>query len=216
MRMMAGAAALAAIGANEAVAVEVATPHVYVSPTLGLLHWDGRTFGNVDVETEYAPLIGLRVGYAPFEAISGEVVVLTASTEADFGAGGPPLAGLDPAARLTLVEWSFVVNFRRIVEANWYPFVNLGAGVALRSSDVGLPANRRFDGSEFAFHLGGGVKVDVHPRASIRLNVRDTFYTVTRELDGQEFQDTLDAVELSAALEYRFPFRAGRGPTRLR
>jgi opacity protein-like surface antigen len=155
---------------------------------------------------------GGRIGYTPFDALSGEIVLLTGSNEA-AGASG---SSTDPKVRLTLAELSFVVNFRTLFNSRWYPFVDLGAGVAARSSKWEEDGARVFDGSKLAFHLGGGIKVDLAPRATLRFNFRDTFHTETRSIDGQDIQDTLDAVELTAGLEYRIPISPRRGPKRLR
>ncbi len=61
------------------------------------------------------------------------------------------------------------------------------------------------------------MKVDLAPRWGARLIVRDTFFTDTQKVDeNRETQVTVDAVEVSASIEYRIPLGRSGGPKRLR
>lgn len=193
---------------------EIPSPHLYVSPTVGIWRWDPETLGAFEIDSRSGLVLGLRAGYSPFEAISGEVIFLRGTNSAR----APEALGFDgdPDVTLTQIELSFVVNFRSLIVSRWYPFVDVGAGVALRDGDLEFEMEKQYDGTQVAFHLGGGVKVDLGSRATLRVNLRDTFYTETIRIGAREEQNTIDAVEISAGLDYRIPLgRVGR-PDRLR
>jgi hypothetical protein len=153
--------------------------------------------------------VGGRVGYTPISAFSGELVVLTGTNDVELPDGGR--AGV----RLTQAELSFLVNFRSLVNTPVFPFLDLGAGFSFRRADT-LPSGENLDNDHVSFHLGGGIKSELTRELGLRLNVRDTFFTETRGAGTRGEQVTVDAVELSVALEYRVGLKKGRGPTRLR
>gem|GEM_PF-1066393 len=194
---------------------EVPVPNLYVSPTVGVWGWDGASFSHRTEPADSHRLVyGGRLGYSLLEALSGELVFLTGTNRvADFVADG--FTGNDQV-RLTQVEASFVVNFRSLVVSRWYPFVDLGSGLTLRSTDFKIDGESVFDGSHINFHLGGGVKLDLSPHATIRLNLRDTFFTRSETSGGQETQTTVDMVEFTGAVEFRIPLRRRGSSGRLR
>jgi hypothetical protein len=184
----------------------VPTPHVYLSPTAGITRWDKHSFEGADVPDRTAPAYGGRVGYTPIEAFSAELVLLT-------GRNDVTVAGTTSSVRLTSAEASMLVNFRTLMDTPVYPFLALGAGASIRR---GPAEAHEFDDSHLSFHLGGGVKMDLAPRWGVRLIVRDTFFTDTQVEENRETQVTVDAVEVSASVEYRIPLGRGGGPKRLR
>lgn len=198
---------VAAVARAEAPAVP--TPHLYVSPTVGILRWDARSFEGATVPDRVAPLYGGRFGYTPIEAFSAEGVLLTSSNDVEAEGTSAPV-------RLTSVEFSMLVNFRTLMDTRVYPFLALGAGASIRRGDVLVAGKNVADGSQLSFHLGGGAKFDFAPRWGARLILRDTFFTDTQTEDNRDEQVTVDAVEVSASIEYRIPLGRGGGPKRLR
>ncbi|NNF08428.1 MAG: outer membrane beta-barrel protein [Candidatus Eisenbacteria bacterium] len=190
--------------------VDIESPHLFIAPTVGVWRWDNESVFRLDMKDKAAPVYGLRVGYSPITALQGELVYLTGTNEVEGLDSG------DPEVTLHQVELSFVVNFRNLFDARLYPFVNLGGGLSLRSSDATLNDELIFDGTKVSFHLGAGLKVDLSPKISARFNFRDTFYSETRSLGSQENQVVIDAVEFTAILEYRIPLGPGGKPERLR
>jgi hypothetical protein len=202
-------AGVAAVAPAAADPVVLDAPHLMLSPTVGVWRWDEEALLGGGLEDGAALVYGGRAGYAPIEALTGEIVVLTGTNRI--------LVGEDSyEARLTQIELSFSVKFRALFNARWYPFVDLGAGAALRSSDATSRGVKVFDGSHIAFHLGGGIMVDLATPVSLRLNLRDTFYTETKEIGGTDTQSTHDAVEISLGLDYRIPLSSRGRPERLR
>jgi len=181
---------------------------LYITPTAGLWHWDGEAAAGVQLDDHSGFVYGGRVGFSPIEAFSGELVLLTGTNTAVIPASG----SLDSRTlRLTQAEFSFLVNFQSIASERLYPFLDLGVGGIFRGGDP------RFDDTHFAFHLGGGLKTTLSPKWALRLNVRDTFFTNTQTTEGsQDTQVTVDSVELSLGLEYRFLTLVRRGGGRLR
>ena len=106
------------------------SPHVYVTPTVGVWRWDEKAVDGYPLEKRSGLVWGGRAGYSPIEAFSGELVVLTGTN--DFRKGAAAFN-----ARLTQVELSFVVNFRSLVNARVYPFLDLGSGVSARRAGAG-------------------------------------------------------------------------------
>ena len=187
----------------------LATPHLYLSPTVGFAHWDRQSIEGASIPDRLAPLFGGRVGYTPIEAFSAEGVVLTGTNDAEAGGERVPV-------RLTTVELSFLVNFRTLMDSPVYPFLALGVGAVSRSGDLLVGGENVAEGTDLAFHLGGGAKVDLAPRWGARLAVRDMFYTDTQSEENRDEQVTVDAVEVSLSIEYRIPLGRGGGPERLR
>jgi hypothetical protein len=188
----------------------VPTPHVYLSPTAGITRWDKHSFEGADVPDRAAPVYGGRFGYTPIEAFSAEFVLLT-------GRNDVTVAGATSSVRLTSAEVSMLVNFRTLMDTPVYPFLALGAGASVRRGPAAESADAHpFDDTHLSFHLGGGVKMDLAPRWGARLIVRDTFFTDTQVEENRETQVTVDAVEVSASIEYRLPLGRGSGPKRLR
>ena len=185
------------------------SPHVYVTPTVGIWRWDEKAVDGSRLNDRSGLVWGGRAGYSPIEAFSGELVVLTGTN--DFRRGGVAFS-----ARLTQVELSFVVNFRSLVDAPVYPFLDLGSGISARRAGTGGESVEGVNASHLDFHLGGGVKVDLGRLIGIRLNVRDTFFTETQGSGDARDQTTVDSVELSGGLEYRFALGKRHGPRRLR
>jgi len=182
------------------------SPHVYVSPTFGVWRWDERAVDGYGLTDRTAPVWGGRAGYSPIEAFAGELVVLTGTN--DFRKGSATFT-----TRLTQVEVSFVVNFRSLVNASVYPFLDLGSGVSARRASGSAPVG---NASHLDFHLGGGIKADLSRRLGLRFNVRDTFFTETQGSGDARDQTTIDSVELSAGLDVRFGMGRRHGPRRLR
>lgn len=188
----------------------VPTPHIYLCPTAGIARWDKHSFESADLPDRTAPLYGGRIGYTPIEAFSAEFVLLT-------GRNDVKVASTTSSVRLTSAEVSMLVNFRTLLDSPVYPFLALGAGASIRSGPTAVPPDTyEFDGTHLSFHLGGGVKMDLAPRWGVRLIVRDTFFTDTQVEENRESQVTVDAVEVSASIEYRIPLGRGGGPKRLR
>ncbi len=185
------------------------SPHVYVTPTVGVWRWDEKAVDGYPLEKRSGLVWGGRAGYSPIEAFSGEVVVLTGTN--DFRKGTATFN-----ARLTQVELSFVVNFRSLVNARVYPFLDLGSGVSARRAGAGGGSVDGVDATHLDFHLGGGVKVDLSRLVGVRLNIRDTFFTETQGSGDARDQTTVDSIELSGGLEYRFALGKRHGPRRLR
>jgi hypothetical protein len=183
------------------------SPHVYVTPTAGFWRWDERAVAGARLPDRMGEVVGGRAGYSPIEAFAGELVVLTGTN--DFRQGSVAFT-----ARLTQVELSFVVNFRSLVNARVYPFLDLGSGVSVRRANEDRVSGA--DASHLDFHLGGGFKMDLSRRLGVRLNVRDTFFTETQGSGDARDQTTVDSVELSGGLEVRFGLGRRHGPHRLR
>ena len=188
----------------------VPVPHVYISPTVGAWHWDDHGVRGLELVDRNDAVWGGRIGYSPIQAFSGEIVVLTGTNRVSSG-------GKEGTVRLTQVEFSFLVNFQALLDSRIYPFLDLGSGLSKRSGDRTVDEmDGDFDRSHVSFHLGGGLKLDLTPRLGLRGNVRDTFFTETLGTTGAENQVTVDAVEISAAVEYRLGWGRSRGTRRLR
>ena len=187
--------------------------HIYVSPTIGLWKWDQDNAEGLVLADRSTLVLGGRVGYAPIEAFAGELVFLTGSNDGTIDTGA---AMVERSLRLTQTELSLLVNFQSIISPVAYPFLDLGIGLSIRSGGEQVEEESVFDETRFNFHIGGGVKVALSPRAGLRFNIRDTFFTDTQNIGGQENQTTVDSVELSAGLEYRFWLARRRGGGRLR
>ncbi len=183
-------------------------PHVYLCPTVGLWRWDEKIAEDLPLTDRTAPVWGARAGYSPIQAFAGELVFLTGTNDVRD-------AGTSRSVRLTQVELSFLVNFRSLVNARIYPFLDIGAGYSRRH--IAATTDREnLDPNHLNFHIGGGVKADLSRHLALRANLRDTFFTESQGLSGQADQVTVDAVEISAGLEYRIGWGRVRGPKRLR
>jgi opacity protein-like surface antigen len=186
-------------------AAEVPIPHLYVTPTAGIWRWDTNVAFGFDVPDRTRPVIGIRAGYSPVEAFAGELALLTGTNDL-VRSGTDEEVGV----RLTQLELSLVVNFQSLVSPRLYPFLNLGVGGSFRQAQED-PVDGDLDDSNFAFHLGGGLKWELASRWALRGNIRDTFFTESQGAGNQETQVTVDSVELSLGLEMRFPLgRSGR------
>jgi opacity protein-like surface antigen len=209
-RGSAGLVLLAALVAGSA-AVAEAGSHIYVSPTIGIWKWDKNAASPFALSGPSRLVIGARAGYSPIEAFAGEIVFLTGTAKAHDGSPDTTLS-----LRQNQLELSLLVNFQSLMSSRVYPFLDLGAGAAFRSGGGTVDGRSVFEETRFVFHLGGGLKVDLTPRLSLRSNVRDTFFTETQGAGNVENQVTVDSVELSLGAEYRFPLARTRGPKRLR
>jgi opacity protein-like surface antigen len=174
--------------------------------------WDEEAASHLTLSDQTSFVWGGRVGYAPIDAFSVEGIILTGTNEGTIAFTTGP-----ESLRLTQTELSTVINFQSIVSRKVYPFLNLGIGLSFRSGGGKVDDEAVFDDTKFTFHIGGGIKVEVTPRAALRFNVRDTFFSDTQVGGGNlESQVTVDSVELSVGLEYRFPLGASGGSGRLR
>lgn len=191
--------------------VATAGSHVYVSPTIGIWKWDKNAASPLVLSDRARLVIGARAGYSPMDAFAGEVVFLTGTAKAHDGSPDTTLS-----LRQSQLELSFLVNFQSLMSTRIYPFLDLGVGAAFRSGGGTVDGQSVFDKTRFVFHLGGGLKADLTPRLSLRGNIRDTFFTETQGDGNLQNQVTVDSVELSVGVEYRFPLARTRGPKRLR
>lgn len=208
MRRLVLAVLVILVPAGAAPAAAQSGSHFYVSPTLGWRHWDGQISPVIRLDDNHGLLYGGRVGYSPIEAFAGELVFLTGTNTARVTAG---TTSVPATLRLTQTEFSFLVNFQSIASERIYPFLDLGVGLVIRGG------NSHFDDTRFAFHLGGGLKTTLAPRWALRVNARDTFFTDTQTIEGvKDSQVTVDSVELSLGVEYRFWTLGPRGGGRLR
>ncbi len=191
-------------------AQDAPVPHVYLSPTVGIISWDDNALPVGTFDSQTSPAFGLRFGYAPVSAFSGEFVALTTSNEATYaGQDGGPQTQAD--VRLVQLELSFLVNFQTLIRSRVYPFLDLGLGSSLRSGGQETSDGGSADLTKVSFHLGGGIKWDVSPRVALRANFRDTFFTETRGSGDLETQVTVDSIELTLGLDYRIPLGSGGG-----
>jgi opacity protein-like surface antigen len=182
-------------------------PYIYISPTVGVWRWDEKPAAFTTIEDQTAFMWGGRVGYSPIDAFSMELVGLTGTNEGTIQVGSDSEV---KTLRLTQVEFSILVNFQSIVTHKVYPFLDLGVGGSFRSGGTQVDGESVFDDTQFTFHIGGGLKVELNPRAALRFNIRDTFFSQTQGTEGnQETQVTVDSVELSVGLDYRFPIGSG-------
>jgi len=202
-------AALFWAGSAQADQPEIEAPHVYVSPTVGVWRWDESVLGGPQYEQTMSLMYGLRVGYAPLDALSGEVVVLTGENQVKDAEG-------DDKQRLTQAEFSFVVNFRGLAVDQVHPFVTLGMGYSFRNGRPVVDGEPVQGEDHVNFHIGMGFKVDMSSAISVRFNARDTFYTETQKRGGSEVTETVDSVELSIGLDYRIPMGRSNKGERLR
>jgi len=185
-------------------APKIPLPHLYLAPTIGVWRWDALEFFPGHMEHRTQPVYGIRAGFARFDALAGEVVVLSGTNKvAELSENNQ--------VRVTQVEFSLLVNFRSLVNARVYPFVDLGLGGTFPSSSVVVDGEDVLDKNKVNYHLGGGVKWDLNSRFTLRLNARDTFLSDSREVSGQTFQNTLDQVEFSTSVEFRIPLSSGGG-----
>lgn len=187
-------------------------PYIYISPTVGVWRWDEQAATNLTIPDQTSFVWGGRVGYSPIDAFSVELVGLTGTNDGLIRVGSVEETR---ELRLTQVEFSILVNFQSIVTRRVYPFLDLGVGVSFRSGGTEVDGQSVFDDNQFAFHIGGGLKVELSRRAALRFNVRDTFFTQPQGEEGAQEQVTVDSVELSVGVDYRFPFGGG-GSSRLR
>ena len=186
-------------------AAEAPVPYLYLTPTVGVWRWDEEIALGFEVPERTKPVVGLRAGYSPVTAFGGELVLLTGTNDL-LREGTEETVGV----RLSQLEFSLVVNFQSLVTETIYPFLNLGVGASVRNASGGEETSDA-DNSHFSFHLGGGLKWELHPRWVLRANIRDTFFAETQGSGNQERQVTVDSVELSVGFEMRFPLnRSGR------
>ena len=208
-RLVSMATAAAALGAFSAPApARVPVPHLYVSPTAGVFRWDEKATEFGDLDGTFGEALGVRVGYAPVAAFSGELVFLTGANQGTDGTGAEAVPF---SVRTTQIEASFLVNFQTLIGSRIYPFLNLGAGISLRRGDLIREGEDVLDGEEPAFHLGGGLRGDLGDRLGLRVNLRNTFFNQTRGEGDREDRVTVDTVEITAALDLRIPL-SGRHP----
>jgi hypothetical protein len=171
---------------------------LYVSPTVGAWHWDHSGYPDFEVDA-YGPVFGVRGGYAITQAFAAELVALTGTT-------GTQVAGVSSESlRQSQIELSLVVNFQSLAIDRVYPFLDLGAGVAIRRGGPETSSATSVEDEQLAFHLGGGVALELDRRWALRLNVRDTFFTDDRLVGNVGDQLTVDTVELSLGVVIRFP-----------
>lgn len=220
MKSMLGAPMLALLfllpGLGRATVVQAAGAHIYVSPTAGIWRWDESAAAFLEVPDRTGFVWGGRVGYSPMEAFAFEGVVLTGTNTGKFTTGASPEPE-ERSLRLTQTEFSIIVNFQSIVSRAVYPFLDLGIGLSFRSGGLDIQGESSFNDTRFNFHIGGGVKIELDPRAAVRFNIRDTFFTMTQFTDGtQQEQVAVDSVEISLGLDYRIPIGEGGGSDRLR
>ena len=202
-------AALFLAGSAQAEQPEIRAPHLYVSPTVGFWRWDESVLGGAKYEQTVSLMYGLRLGYAPLDALSGEVVVLTGENQVEDAEG-------DDKQRLTQAEFSFVVNFRGLAVEQVHPFVTLGLGYSFRNGRPVVDGEPVQGDDHLNFHIGIGFKVDMSQAVSVRFNARDTFYTETQKQGSGEVTETVDSVELSIGLDYRIPMGRSNKGERLR
>jgi opacity protein-like surface antigen len=188
-----------------------AGPYVYVSPTAGIWKWDKDTASPLELTDRSGFVFGGRAGFSPIEAFAGEIVVLTGTADAENSTPGTAFS-----LRLTQIELSLLVNFQSLMSTRVYPFLDLGGGLALRRGGGDVSGESVFDDTKFVFHLGGGLKVDLTSRFSIRGNIRDTFFTESQGDGNVDSQVTVDSVEISLGIDYRIPLARSGGPKRLR
>ncbi len=201
---------LASAGSAAADEAWIPIPNVYLTPTLGVWHWDRSGVQGLDLRHRTAPVYGGRAGFSPIDAFGGELVFLTGTNEVKDGDRWV-------SVRLTQIEASFVVNFRSLVDARVYPFLDLGGGASVRRGGALTSGSAGLDRTHIAFHLGGGLKADLSSHLSLRGNLRDTFFTESQGDPSNSNQVTVDSVELSGGLEYRIGLgNTFRGPKRLR
>jgi hypothetical protein len=129
------------------------------------------------------------------QGFAAELVRLTGTSDA---APTPQVPPRRPAA--DLIELSLVVNFQslaggRIYRSIWAPGGSSGAGCR----------QPRVDDDRLAFHLGGGIQMELDSRWALRLNVRDTFFNEDKSLGNAVDQVTVDSLELSVGLTVKFP-----------
>ena len=175
-----------------------AASHIYVSPTAGVWHWDDDAYPDIQFDKGWAFVYGARAGYAFTQAFSAELVVLTGTNEASFAIQLPPSPS--ESLRLTELDLSLLVHFQSLTSNKIYPFLDLGAGMAIRKGGPGS-----LDDQHTAFHLGGGIMYVLNSRFAIRTNVRDTFFTDKRGGGNLTEQFTVDSLELSLGVEFRIP-----------
>jgi len=189
------------------VAAQSLGPYIYISPTVGVWRWDEDAAAFMTVPDQTSFVWGGRLGYSPIDAFSIELVGLTGTNE---GVVQMESGEETRALRLTQIETSILVNFQSIVTHQVYPFLDLGIGISLRSGGTEVEGESVFDDTQFTFHIGGGLKIELQPTAALRFNIRDTVDTMTQGTGGnQEKQVTVDSVELSVGLDYRFPIGPG-------
>ena len=200
LRRWAAPATIAVLGI--AIPAGAAAEHfLYVSPTVGAWRWDQDVYPHLELD-EFGPLLGARVGYTATSAFAAELVGLTGTTGAAPVSGG---SSSQESLRQTLFEISLLVNFQSLTGDRIYPFLDLGAGLAARGGGPDTAEKPGVDATRFAFHLGGGMILEVHPRWALRLNIRDTFFNEERVVGNVGDQVTVDSLEFSAGLTVRFP-----------
>jgi hypothetical protein len=172
--------------------------YLYFSPTGGGWHWDDDAYPDIQFESGWAFVYGGRAGYAFTKAFSGELVGLTGTNDAVLTGGIGPSESL----RLTELSVSLLVHFQSLTSTKIYPFLDLGAGLAIRKGGPGA-----LDDQHTVFHLGGGIMFVLNPRFAIRTNLRDTFFTDKRGGGNLTEQFTVDTLELSLGVEFRIPTR---------
>jgi OOP family OmpA-OmpF porin len=126
-----------------------------------------------------SPEVGLRLAYLPLSFLGAEGEFMAAASELDTGEGAITWAG---RGHLLLQVPTRVVS----------PFVLIGGG------RMGIFSDASGDDSDPALHFGGGLKINLHHRVALRLDVRDT---ITKQRPAS---DTAHHIEALAGLSLVF------------
>lgn len=126
-----------------------------------------------------SPEIGVRIAYLPLSFLGVEGELMGAAAEQDNGEGATAWAGRGHV-------------LLQIPTRTVSPFILGGGG------RMGILSDASGDDSDPALHFGGGLKINLHRKVALRLDVRDT---ITKERPGA---DTAHHIEALAGISLVF------------
>ena len=129
-----------------------------------------------DFETP-SPEIGLRIAYLPLSFLGLEGEFMAAAAELQGGEGATPWAG---RGHLLL----------QVPTRSVSPFVLVGGG------RMGIFSDASGDDDDPSLHFGGGLKINVHRKVAIRLDVRDNITKQRPESDTAHHIEALAGLSL--------------------
>jgi outer membrane protein OmpA-like peptidoglycan-associated protein len=124
-----------------------------------------------------SPEVGVRIAYLPLSFLGAEGEFMGAASELDSGEGAVTWAG---RGHLIL----------QIPTSTVSPFVLIGGG------RMGIFSEASGDDSDPELHFGGGLKINLHRRVALRLDVRDTITKQRPESDTAHHIEALGGLSL--------------------
>jgi outer membrane protein OmpA-like peptidoglycan-associated protein len=124
-----------------------------------------------------SPEVGVRIAYLPLPFIGAEGEFMGAASELDGGAG--------------VVTWAGRGHLLfQIPTSTVSPFVLIGGG------RMGISSDAVGDDSDPELHFGGGLKINVHRKVSLRVDVRDNITKQRTDADTAHHIEALAGLSL--------------------